>query len=272
MHFRGVIYLTKRTQTLVLMIASIALALPALAVDIIPCAVGNKWTYDCYKMYTGDIRYQGKSMSKMSDASFGSSTYEVIAMDKSAQPVYDYREATQTASSTGGSDSKDQVDLKLSNDAAGQHVISSYQTSSSMDKADRQDYDPTLLYFAKDAVSGKEWTVGNMREENTLIPMTAKVVGRETVTVPAGTFKDCLRVVYLSDAIGGTVDLWQKQFNITSGKSRGVYWVAEGVGVVKELEVATSVAEAPGPDGTPLRVESSSCSVSELKPGFTVKK
>lgn len=265
--------MTKRTQRLVLMIASIALALPALAgVDIIPCVVGNKWTYDCYKMYTGDVRFKGKSMSKMSDASFGTSTYEVLAMDKSASPIYEYRESTKTSSSTGGSDSNDQVDLRLANDAAGQHVVSSYQTSTSMDKADRQDYDPHLLYFAGDAAVGKEWTVGSMREENTLIPMTAKVVGKETVTVPAGTFKDCLRVVYSSDAISGTVDVWQKQFNITSGKSRGVYWVAEGIGVVKELEVATSTAESAGPDGTPVTIESSSCSVSELRPGFVVKK
>jgi len=240
--------------------------------DIIPCVVGNKWTYDCYKVYTGDVRFQGKSMNKINDASYGTSTYEVLAMDKSQPPVYDYKETTQTSSSTGGSDSTDQVDLRLSSDDAGQHVISSYQTSTGMDSPDRQDYDPSLLYFPKDTSVGKTWTVGNMREENTLIPMTAKVVGKETVTVPAGTFKDCLRVVYSCDNISGTVDVWQKQFNITSGKSRGIYWIAEGVGVVKELEIATSTAEAPGPDGTPVTIESSQCSVSELRPGYTVKK
>lgn len=240
--------------------------------DIIPCVVGNKWTYDCYKMFTGDIRFKGKSMNKMSDASFGTATYEVLGMDKSTPPIYDYRETTQTSSSAGGTDSSDQVDLKLTHDATGQHVISSYQTTTSMDKPDRQDYEPSLFYWPKDTGVGKQWNVGTMREESTTIPMTAKVMGKETVTVPAGTFKDCLRVVYSSDSIAGTVDVWQKQFTVTSGKSRGIYWVAEGVGVVKELEVATSVAEAPGPDGTPVTIESSQCSVSELRPGFTVKK
>lgn len=254
------------------MIALLALALPVLAaVDIIPCVVGNKWTYDCYKMYTGDIRYQGKSMNKMSDTSFGLSTYEVLAMDKSTPPIYEYREITKMNSSSGGPESNEQVDLRITNDEAGQHVMSSSQSSTSMEKSDRQDYDPALMYFSSDTAVGKQWTVGNMREESTLIPMTAKVVGKETVTVPAGTFKDCLRVVYSSDAISGTVDVWQKQFNITSGKSRGVYWVAEGIGVVKELEVATSTAQAAGPDGTPVTIESSQCSISELRPGFTVK-
>lgn len=256
-----------------IIVISLALASAAAfaGVEIIPCVVGNKWTYDCYKMYTGDVRFKGKSMNKMSDASFGTSTYEVLAMDKSAPPLYEYRETTKTSSSTGGSDSSEQVDLRIANDAAGQHIVSSYTTSTGSDKPDRQDYEPKLLYYVSDPTVGKEWTVGIMREENTRIPVAAKVVGKETVTVPAGTFKDCLRVVYSSEAIGGTVDIWQKKFNITSGKSRGIYWVAEGVGVVKELEVATSSAEAAGPDGTPVTIESSSCTVSELKPGFVAK-
>ncbi len=263
----------KRTQILVLIIVSLALVVPAVAaVEMIPCTVGNKWTYDCYKMFAGDIRYQGKSMNKMTDASFGSATYEVLAVDKSTPPVYEYRETIKTSSSSGANDANDQVDLKIMNDDAGLRVLSSYQTSSNTESADRQDYDPALLYFPKDASVGKEWSVGNMREEKTLIPMTAKVVGRETITVPAGTFKDCLRVVYSCDSISGSAEVWQKEFKITGGRTRGVYWVAEGIGVVKELEVATSTAEAPGPDGTPLTIESSSCSVSELRPGYVVKK
>lgn len=265
--------MTKRTQILVLTIVALALALPVLAgVEIIPCAVGNKWSYDCYRMYTGDIRYQGKSMNKMSDTSFGSAVYEVLAMDKSMPPVYEYRETTKMSSSTGGTASDDQVDLRIVNDDLGQRVLSTHQTSTTTERNDRQDYDPALVYFPKQTVVGKQWSVGNMREENTVIPMNAKIVGIETVTVPAGTFKDCLRVVYSCDAIAGTVDVWQKQFTITSGKSRGVYWVAEGVGVVKEVEVSSSRAEAPGPDGTPVTIESSQCSISELKPGYVVKK
>lgn len=252
----------------------IALSATAFAgTDVIPCAVGNKWQYDCYKTLRGSVKYQGKNMATMDDSSFGSSTYEVLSVDeKSAQPVYEYREITETNPSNGGETSRDQVDLQIRNDATGQYLLSTYRTGSGMDTPDKQAYDPPLLYFMRDAAPGKEWTVGTMRDEETKVPMTGKAVGRETVTVPAGTFKDCLRVVFSSDAMTGTVDLWQKQFNITSGRSRGIYWVADGVGVVKELEIATSTAETAGPDGTPLTIESSSCSVSELKPGFTIKK
>lgn len=244
------------------------------ATDIIPCAVGNKWQYDCYKLLRGAVRYQGKTMTSMDDSSFGSSVYEVLSVDsKAAPPVYEYRETTDTSSSTGGSDSRDQIDIKLVNSDTGQQMLSTYRTASGQDKPDKQDYDPRLLYYSRDAAPGKEWTVGTMRDEDTKVPMTAKAVGKETITVPAGTFKDCLKVIYSADTMSGNVDLWGKQFTVTSGRSRGVYWVAEGVGVVKELEIATSTAETPGPDGkSPLTIESASCSVRELRPGFVVKK
>ncbi len=260
----------KRVTLLALALAAAATCALA-ATDIIPCAVGNKWQYDCYKVIRGSVTYQGKSMGSMDDTSFGSSVYEVLSVDsKSAQPIYSYRETTDT-SSAGSEPDHDQTDLQIRNDATGQYILSSYRTGSSMDAPDKQQYETPLLYYVRGATPGKEWSVGVMRDENTLVPVTAKVIGREAVTVPAGTFKDCLKVVYISDTMSGTVDIWNKQFNITSGKSRGIYWVAEGVGVVKELEIATSTAETPGPDGAPISIESSSCSVSELKPGFVVK-
>lgn len=267
--------MTRRISTtwaILLVVVSYATAALA-ATDIIPCAVGNKWQYDCYKTLKGSVKYQGKTMAAMNDASFGGSVYEVLSVDGNTnQPVYEYREATNTTSSTGGSEVQNQVDLKIRNDSTGQQILSTYSTASSLDRPDKQEYDPPLLYFVHGAAPGKEWTVGNMRDESTTAPMTAKAVGKETVTVPAGTFKDCLKVIYTSDAMTGTVDLWDKQFTVTSGRSRGVYWVAEGVGVVKELEVSTSTAETAGPDGSPVTIDSAQCSVSELKPGFVVKK
>jgi len=251
----------------------VTLAAAAFATDIIPCAVGNKWEYDCYKVFKGDVRFQGKSVGSNNDASFGTSVYEVLAVDnKSAQPVYDYRETTQTKSSTGGGDSTETLDLKLINDNEGQKVIWTSQEATGDDKPDKQTYDPPIFYYKHNCAPGQQWNVGVMRDTDTRIPLIAKVVGKETITVPAGTFKDCLKVAYTSDDISGTVDMWEKQFTITSGKSRGIYWVADGVGVVKELEVSTSVAETKGPDGTPVSVSTATCVVSELRPGYIIKK
>lgn len=261
-----------RTLILIAAIAILSLHVWA-ATDIIPCAVGNKWEFDCYKMFTGNLMFKGKAMSSMSDTSFGSSVYEVLSVDSaSGQPVYEYREVTQTTSSTSGEETRNQSDLKIRDDSKGQFILSTDESGTNSDTPNKQDYDPPLFYYPHDAAPGKEWTVGSMRDENTTVPMTAKAVGRETVTVPAGTFKDCLKVVYISDTMTGTADLWGKQFTVTSGRSRGIYWIADGIGVVKELEVSTSIAETPGPDGTPMTIESSSASVSELKPGYVVKK
>lgn len=265
-------HLAKKAIITALLIVSSAAA--ALATDIIPCEVGNKWQYDCYKTFVGKVVFRGRTMASLRDASFGSSVYEVLSVDsKSAQPVYDYRETTKTTSSAGGNDIDEQTDMKILNTDTGQMILSTYQTTSNADEPEKQTYEPSLLYFFRNAAPDKQWTVGTMRDGDTSAQITAKAVGRETVTVPAGTFKDCIKVIYSGDAMSGTVDVWNKQFNITSGRSRGIYWIADGVGVVKELEVAVSVAETPGPDGkSPLTIDSALCSVSELRPGYTIKK
>ncbi|MGI6295182.1 MAG: hypothetical protein ACOX3G_03770 [Armatimonadota bacterium] len=267
--------MTHKTQILVLSLVLVVLTLPALAAsEMIPVAEGNKWTYDCYRSIVGAIMFQGRVMSSLNDLSFGSSVYEILSVDNKANPpVFEYRESVDTASATGGSGSHSQIDIKFVQTERGQEIASTNRSATVSDEGEKQDYSPALLYYMRDAAPGKQWDVGGMRDAKTEIPMKAKAVGKETVTVPAGTFKDCLKVVYYSDTMTGSADIWGKEFNVTSGRTRGVYWIADGVGVVKELEIAESEAETIGPDGkTPLRIESYSCDVRELKPGFVVKK
>jgi len=239
----------------------------------IPCAVGNKWQYDTVKLVRGEVRMDGKPMSGFRDASSGSSVYEVVGLDGKASPaVYDYKETTNVWSTKGGEPDSDTSELKITDEAGVLRIISTYTESSSENAPDKQDYSPPLLYYTKDAASGKSWEVGVMRERQLTNPITARGAGREIVTVPAGTFKDCLKVIYSGDRITGTMEMWEKTFAVTGGKSRGVYWIADGVGVVKELEVATTLAETDGPGGKKLTVQAASCTVSELRPGYVVKK
>lgn len=259
------------------MIATAVLAVSALpvlagAMDMIPCAVGNKWEFNSYKVTKGHITFQGKTVAVMDDASSGSAVYEVLSVDKNSGPaIWSYAETTKTTSTSGTSNS-DRVQLNFTYDNGLMKILSTSHDESGAKKADNETYDPPVLYFDRaSAGSGKKWDVGLMRDGDAKNPLSAYGAGRETVTVPAGTFKDCLKVVYVSDSISGTVDIWNKDFNITSGRSRGVYWIAEGIGVVKELEISTSTAEASGPDGTPITVDGSSCTVNELKPGYIVK-
>lgn len=245
-------------------------AVPVMAVEFMPLAVGNRWSYDAVKLTRANITYQGRNLAVMKNTASGTAVYEVTDVDSGNPAVYNYVESSEFMVNGGDADSS-RTDLKVRWDADGLKILGTLDTSNG-EEPDSQTYDPPLLYFSKDAWSGGGWDVGEMRDQNTVTTMTGKSVGRETVTVPAGTFKDCLKVVYSSDNVSGTVDIWEKEFTITSGKSRGVYWIAEGIGVVKEVETYISSAEAPGPAGGMITVSGATCVINELKPGYVVKK
>ncbi len=239
----------------------------------IPCAVGNKWEYETVKLVRATLRFENRTLSAFRDASYGVSVYEVTAASESSDStVYEYKEVTRTWSASGGDSHSETTELKLKSESGTLRILSSRTESSTENQPDIQQYEPPLLYYsASDAMALKSWNVGTMRERDTKCTLSARGVGRETVKVPAGTFADCLKVVYTGEGVSGTMDLWDKPFTVTGGRSCGVYWIAEGIGVVKELEVATTVAETEGPGGRKLILEAASCTVSELKPGYVIK-
>ena len=250
-----------------------ALALPVSAsLDIIPCAVGNKWEYGCANVLRATISFQGNAIANLNKASSGSSVYEIATVDsKGSQPVYEYVESSSMQEVNGELDTS-KTTLRITSDDTGLRILSEYKENSQEDEPEKQSYDPPLFYFSKGAATGKTWDVGTMISGEVKTPMAAYCGEKETVTVPAGTFKDCLKVVYTNDEIIGTIDIMKKTFTFTSGRSRGIYWVADGIGVVKELEVSTATAETPGPGGKMFTMEMATCTVSELKPGYTIKK
>lgn len=250
------------------------LAIPALAApEMIPLAAGNKWEFGSVKLLRATIRLEDRALVNMRNPSSGKSTYEVVSVeDSGGKPVWKYTESTEMASNSSSAEDTDNTELKLSSDDGWLKILSSVSEQSGSKGPDTQTYEPPLTYYPTDAAVGKAWEVGTMRDETTSTLVSAKIVGKETVTVPAGTFKDCLKVVYSSDEITGTIDLWEKSFTLTSGKTRGIYWVADGVGVVKELEVSTSTAEGDGPAGKKVILEAATCVVSELRPGYVVKR
>ncbi|MCE5197820.1 MAG: hypothetical protein ABFD54_09415 [Armatimonadota bacterium] len=265
--------MTRTIVRTVIIVLLASLALPVMAAtEIIPCVPGNKWEYDSYKIIHGTLAIDGHAVATMQDESSGSSVYEVLSQESGSSPViYNYREVTDLKS-ISGSTQHESSNLKISNTPQGLLIHSSDNESSDESQAEKESYDPPLLYFSKSASSGKSWDVGMMRSGDIKSPVSAKVAGKETVTVPAGTFKDCLKVVYTTEEITGTIEMMGQKFNITSGRRRGIYWVADGIGVVKELEVVTSGAQAPGPSGKPVMMDTSFCTVSELRPGYVVKK
>ena len=241
------------------------------AVDIIPCAVGNRWEYDSVRLLRAKITMDGRTMATLYDPSSGTSVYEVAGSDTKSKPtVYDYRETVHLVSLNGNADDS-KTQMNVTNENGILKIFSTMHDGTGEKATEKQSYDPALIYYTRDAVSGKSWDVGTMVDEDIKTPVSAHGAGKETVTVPAGTFKDCQKVIYSSDDVSGTMQLWGQTFTLTKAHTRGVYWVADGIGVVKELEVNTSSAQAPGPDGKQVTVEYADCTVSELKPGYTVK-
>lgn len=248
-----------------------AVAIPACAtIDIIPCAAGNRWEYDCVKVLRATITLEGRPMATLYDPSLGTAVYEVVGADTSKPAVFDYRETSNMKSLNGNSE-ESKTQMNITNDGGILKVLSTSHESPGDKSPEKQTYDPALIYFTKDAAAGKSWAVGVMRDEDIKTPISARGAGKETVTVPAGTFKDCVKVIYSSDDVSGTMQMWGQTFTLTSAHTRGIYWLADGVGVVKEMEVNTSTAQGEGPEGKPVIVEYADCVISELKPGFVVK-
>lgn len=241
--------------------------------DMLPAAVGNKWEYETVKLTRATLSIEGRPLMMMRDASSGSSIYEFVSVDdKQNPPLFGYVETTDLQSAAGPNRETEKNEIRLTSDDNAVRIVATASTSGVSSEPERQTYDPPLLYFDKKASVGRQWSVGEMRDGDIKSLTTGRIVGREAVTVPAGTFPDCLKVVYSSDEFTGTVEIMKKTFKMTAGRSRGIYWISEGVGVVKELEVSVSTAEAPGPAGKPIRMQAAVCSVSELKPGYVVKK
>lgn len=263
---------SKLTFILITLLA--ILAVPAFAApEIMPLAAGNKWEFGCVKLQRAEVRLENRLLGSLRDAGSGKSIYEVVSVDENGgKPVWKYTESTEMVSTSSPGDDTQKTELNVANDGVWLKILSSVNEQSGENQPDKQTYEPPLMYYPNDAAVGRAWEVGSMRDDSTSTPVSAKIVGKETVTVPAGTFKDCLKIVYSGDEITGTIELWKKSFNITAGKTRGIYWVADGVGVVKELEVTTSTAEGEGPAGKKMTVEAATCVVSELKPGYVVKK
>lgn len=242
------------------------------APDMLPAAVGNKWEYETVKLLRATLSMDGRDIAVMKDSSSGTSVYEFVSVDdKLTPPMWGYTETTRLQSTGGGESETDTSEITLTSDDAALRIHSITSSGSRSDSEDRQTYDPPLFYFDKKSSVGKSWDVGTMRSRDVNSTTRARVVGTETVTVPAGTFKDCTKVVYSSDEFTGTMEVMKKTFNMTSGRSRSVYWVADGVGIVKGLEISVSSAESSAGNDKMVKMQAAVCSVSELKPGYKVK-
>jgi DUF3108-like len=95
-------------------------------------------------------------------------------------------------------------------------------------------YQPPLLYLKSSARTGESWTVGKEKNMGADLTTTATMETPETITVPAGTFSNCLKIAHMS-----TVESLGGESRVETGIVEDTIWYAKAVGVVKEFQVST---------------------------------
>jgi len=256
-------------RSLIISLLILLTAVHVSAYELFPCATGNRWEYETVRLQNAQMKVGAAVASTSREVQSGISVYQVIAGP--VDGVYDYQELV-TLTDSSGKTQTDKTLIKFGLDSKGLYLNSIVNQSSNDSSPVTQEYTPPLFYFSANADKGKPWDVGVFRDKALTEPFKAKSAGRENVIVPAGLFKNCLKLIYSSEGASGTFKISSIPFKPTGGRSINIYWVAEGVGIVKELEVSTSIAEAVSPDGVKLFMEGSSCTVSELKTGFVAQK
>ncbi|MCI0331228.1 MAG: hypothetical protein L0196_09865 [candidate division Zixibacteria bacterium] len=113
-------------------------------------------------------------------------------------------------------------------------------------KPDSTRYEPSLQILKLPADSSASWKVGTMRMQGILVDLSAQVAGVEDVEVPAGSYKNCLKVKGRSASISGSLQGAQKlSMNVTGGEFASTSWYAPGVGLVKQEVTTRFVMSSP---------------------------
>ena len=102
-------------------------------------------------------------------------------------------------------------------------------------------YKPPLLYLKATAHVGDSWTVGTQRIMGIRMPTMATLDAIENVTVPAGTFTNCLKVTYVTWRMSGVTDQAAMKLLVEDGSVRDTVWFAKDVGIVKEAQVKSTM-------------------------------
>jgi hypothetical protein len=132
--------------------------------------------------------------------------------------------------------------------AEGVYLLATFRIpGDTIQEAESTKYEQPLQILKLPADSGAGWRVGTTKLRGALVTTDAKVQGREDVTVPAGTFKNCLKVKQTSSDVGGTMagGMGGMEFSVTGGELSTTAWYASGIGLVKEQVYTRLALSAP---------------------------
>ena len=255
----------------ILILVLLTVSATAAQKSALPLAVGNRWEYSVTENGVMSVG-EGDMSHSMEMASEGTCVEEVLSIKERRKDgiVFEYRSVTKVEAglNTPASEAIDDIHMLVSN--KGISTIAS--KSSGLDGVlsdEWVEYDPPLILFGAGLKPGSKWKIGVVRDGNLRMPMEAVVAGTETVTVPAGTFENCLKIYVTCKKVTGTMGSGKDLATIRGGKSVNTVWVASGVGVVKEETILQAKMQfavgGPPMTGTQRKVK-------ELLPGYRAEK
>lgn len=238
----------------------------------VPLAVGNRWEY-AVTVYGVISIGEGENSRSMETSATGTCIEEVVAV-KERRPngdiVYEHRTTTSMDAGVNSEPSESGVEALMMSSKQGTLILASRSTGfGDVLTNEWEYYDPPLVLFGSGLTTGKKWKIGTIREGTLRMPMEAQVAGYETVTVPAGTFRSCLKIYGTCSKITGTMGKGKDLAVIKSGKSVSTIWLYPGIGVVKEDNVIQTKMEFPNdPSGRNQIMIGTQRKIKELKPGY----
>jgi hypothetical protein len=241
----------------------------------VPLSVGNKWEYAISSMGVMSIEDSEGSKSFPTKGK-GHSTEEVTGVRErraNGDVVYEYQENTTLEPGDGSGTKHTVMESLLMDSRDGIFMLSSKVTGLGQVTSGKWvDYDPPLRMYGSGMVPGNKWYMGTIHEDDVTLPMTVTVDGKETVTVPAGSFKDCLKLYVSCDRVTGSMGEGEEKAEIEEGRSVSIVWLYPQVGVVKQVDImqARMVFE-PDQNGQVTTMIGTQRKTKELLPGYKVE-
>ena len=214
---------------------------------VMPLAVGNRWEYSVTEFGVMSIG-EGSSSRSMQTESEGTCTEEVISI-KEKRPngdvVYEHRSVTNMEAGLNTEADDLTIDSLLLASEKGVFILASKASGLKELSSKWVKYDPPLVLFGSEMSPGSDWKVGTVKEDELRMPMTAMVAGYETVTVPAGTFENCIKIYVVCENVKGTIGSGKDKTTVKSGKSVSTAWILPSVGVIKEESIIQMKMQFP---------------------------
>ena len=152
-----------------------------------PLAVGNKWEYSISQIGVMSIN-DGDDSKSTQTSSEGTCVEEVLAVKErrpNGDAVYEHRSTTNTQEGENSKAKESVMDSLLLTSKDGIFITASKSSGLNGLLSDEWvNYQPPLMIYGIGMKAGAKWTVGTVREGKLRMPMMAKVVGTESVTVP----------------------------------------------------------------------------------------